>query len=481
MSLYNKVLSSLGWSFLGETINKVFPPIIFIILANILSPDDFGVVAAAMIIISFSQIICESGFAKAIVQRKEHCHLILNTAFWMNVALGIALFFLMFFSANLFSILFDDERIADVVKILSVQIIFASISSIFIAVHQRDFKFKNIFFARSLTNILPALISIPYALNDGGYWALVYSALFANLIQLCVLWWQCKWKLSTDVDLREALKLFLFSRWIILSALLGWFFLWVDGMVVVSFLGTFQLGIYRTANLAVMAVFGLAMTPIFPVLYSTLSEFKTDFSKIKRVVIFVNRVLAMIVIPIGITLLLTNNFLAELLFDKRWSGIGPIIGIIGIAQALAYTVSVNQEVYKSIGRPEVETKIMAISMLIRIPFYLISIQYGLYAFAIARLISTAFGVLNHLFFANRIIGVSFLDYFKCLVAPVLSGIIMFTFNVFINQYFAIQTSSFLQFLILLTINTATYLLSIAIINHAFLRKAFSVVTGKEKI
>jgi len=81
--------SALKWSFLGEIASKAITPVVFVVLARLLTPEDFGVVVAATIVISFSQIFWEAGMGKTLIQFQGHPIAAANVAFWINIALGV--------------------------------------------------------------------------------------------------------------------------------------------------------------------------------------------------------------------------------------------------------------------------------------------------------------------------------------------------------------------------------------------------------
>ncbi|MFC1605837.1 lipopolysaccharide biosynthesis protein [Pseudomonadota bacterium] len=410
MSLSHTVLSAFKWSILGELVSKTIGPLVLVVLARILVPEDFGVVAAATVVVSFSQVFWDGGLAKTLVQRKDRVHESATVIFWINIVFGFALFVTLFITADLIALFFDDGRVASVVRILGLQLPLAATCSVHIALQQREFAFERLFWVRLATTAAPALASIPLAINGYGYWALVAGTLLGQAAQTTVLWALTSWSPKVWFDRDLAVELFRFGRWVMLSALLGWAFLWVDALVVGGFLGTHDLGLYKTGDAFVTVVFGLIAAPLVPVVYSLFSRLSHDPRKLRDTVLLMDRAMMFLVLPAAAGLILLKDVIPELIFTPKWAGIGTIIVVIGIAQALSYTVTVKQQVYRAIGRPEIETKVMMFSLLVRLVFYGFSVHYGLLVFVWARLASTVLGVANHLFFAGRVIEVGYRAY-----------------------------------------------------------------------
>jgi PST family polysaccharide transporter len=479
MSLYRTVLGSFKWSVLGELVSKTVGPIVLVVLAKILLPDDFGIVAAATIVISFSQVFWDAGLAKTLIQRKQRVAESATVVFWINVVSGTVLFVILLFTADPIAQFFDDERIADVIRVLAVQLPLAAACSVHIALEQKEFQFKRLFWVRVATTATPALASIPLAMNGYGYWALVIGTLLGQVAQVIVLWAMSSWRPALWFETALAKELFRFGRWVMLSALLSWFFIWVDALIVGGFLGIRELGLYRTGDAFVTLIFGLLAAPLLPVLYSLFCELAGDMHRLRKTVMLLDRTLMSVVLPAGAGLLVLRDLIPDLIFTAEWQDIGLIIGIIGMTQALSYTVSVKQQVYKAIGRPEVETQIMVISMLIRVLFYSVSVQFGLLAFVWARFLSTIVGVINHLIFAHRMIGIDFRRYFGDLIRVLPAVLIMYFVGRRCQEYLAPNMGVLLQAMILIATCSFTYAAITFVTQRRLVTNAYALLTGKE--
>ena len=194
MSLKTKVVSAAKWSAFAEIASKGITPIIFIVLAWILTPKDFGLVAIATMVISFSQIFWDAGLSKALIQRQGDVEKTANIVFWTNMILGIVIYGLLFLSASFIAHLFKEPLAEAVIKVQGLQIILASLFSVQTALFQKELNFKKLFYVRLLTSVLPGFASIPFALWGFGYWALVVGSLVGAFGQLILLWLISSWR-----------------------------------------------------------------------------------------------------------------------------------------------------------------------------------------------------------------------------------------------------------------------------------------------
>lgn len=388
---------SFKWSFLSELTAKAIQPLVFLILARFLGPSDFGVMAAALMIISFSQIFWEAGLGKALIQRQTEIEEAANAAFIINLILGAVIASLLFLSAKFFaSVFFQDERVTVVLQVMTLQILIGAVSSVQQALLRKEMKFKKLFWVRLGTVGVPALISIPLAFEGMGYWALVAGTLIGELIQAILLWNMSSWRPYFSFDQQTAKEISRFGSWVAVSGLLGWFYLWADSLVVGIYLGSDELGLFRFGNQFSIMIYALLFGPVVPVLYSHLSKMRGDTEKIRRATKVVIQSLTLIAVPSSLFIFSLHEQIADVLFGDSWEGLGLVIGVMSLMHGLSWVVGMNGEVYRAMGRPSYETIVTGLMLIIYLIAYLYSIEYGLQTFLWVRLILGAVTLIVHL-------------------------------------------------------------------------------------
>jgi PST family polysaccharide transporter len=406
----NQLLHSLKWSALGEIASKVLPPLFYIITARLLTPEDFGVVATSAMVVAFASILWEAGLSKALIQNQEFdIRKMSNIVLYTNMVLSVLLYIVLFFSSDTIASFFHDERVADVLQISGLSLIIGSLMSVQTALLQKDFGFKKLFYSRFVGAIIPGIVSVALAYYGYGYWALVYGTIASMILQALILWKISPWRPSYGYDLAVAKKMFHFSKWVLLSALLSWFFIWGDIFVLGFFFTSHQLGLYRTGNYFVGAVIGLVTAPIVPVMYSYFSKIQHDKESVKRALLLSSKVVSFFVLPIGVGLYIVQNPLSDLIFGEKWIGIASVIGILALTHSLAWIIGLNVEAYRAIGRPEIETKVLLYSSPIYLFVYIITAQIRFDIFLYGRLLLVFFGILMHIYFSNVLLGINFVE------------------------------------------------------------------------
>lgn len=398
------VRHALKWSFLSELASKAVQPLVFIILARLLTPEDFGVVAAAVMVISFTQIFWEAGMGKAIIQYQGDRAAATNAAFWINNALGVVVVgVLVAISSWVADRIFHDPRVVLVLRFMALQVFLSASVSVHVAVLQKDMQFKHLFWVRLATVTVPGLASIPLAWYGMGYWALVVGTLVGQVVQATILWKTSPWRPRWSFDPAVAKQLGRFGGWVAASGLLAWFYMWADSLILGMYLGSHELGLYRTGNVFVTMIFGFLFGPLVPVLYSHLSGIQHDRERVRANLFKVIKIITFISIPIALLVYANAPFIAEVVFGAKWKGVELVIAVMALMHGYSWVVGANGEAYRAVGVPAYETKIMAFNLIFYMTGFWLSIQHGFEAFIWTRLGLALAASSVHLWIAKKVV------------------------------------------------------------------------------
>lgn len=397
------VVHALKWSFLSELAAKAIQPIVFVILARLLTPEDYGVMTSALMVIAFSQIFWEAGMGKALIQRQKDIEIASNAAFWINIAIGLLIAALLYFFAQTIAFtFFQDGRVTAVLQVMTLQVLLGAFGSVQTALLQKEMGFKKLFWVRFATVSMPGLASIPLAWQGMGYWALVAGTLVGQTAQVTMLWRMSLWRPSLMFNIPVAKEMGRFGAWVGLSGLLVWFYAWMDSLIVGMYLGSHDLGLYRTGNQFSVMIFALLFGPITPVLYSHLSRMNGDHERIKRAVEKVIKTLVIIAVPVAVILFSISESVGSALFGERWRGVGIVIGVMALMHGFSWVVGMNGEFYRAIGKPVYETIVNGSVLLVYLAGYLYSIGFGFDSFIWGRLALALLALVLHLLVLHRV-------------------------------------------------------------------------------
>jgi O-antigen/teichoic acid export membrane protein len=309
-------------------------------------------------------------------------------------------------AAPALALFFGDARVADVLRLLCLQIPLAAACSVMTALMQKRFQFARLFWIRIASTAGPGLGSIPLALAGWGYWALVAGVLLGQFLQLLLLWRFSEWHPRARIDRALSVDMLRFGRWSLFSGLLGWLYGWLDAIVVGHYLGSQEMGLYRTGNTFVTVVFGLVFAPLLPVLFSLFSKAQHDLPRLREALITVAHAIALLALPIGLGLYALREDVGALVFGSQWNGVAVVIGLLAVSHAIGWIAGANGELYRAVGKPYVETLTMVLMILVYVPVYLVAVRGGLQAFLEARVALSALALLAHVVVSWRVIDIA---------------------------------------------------------------------------
>lgn len=394
------LLGAFKWSYAADFASKTVQPLVFLILARLLTPEDFGVVAAATMVISFSQVFWEAGMGKALIQRQENVEAAADIAFWVNMVLALLVVSALFTSAPLLARrVFQDDRVADVLRVMSILVALGALGSVQMALLQKAMAFRKLFWLRLMTVAIPGAASIPLALGGYGYWALVIGTLVGQCAQVALLWTVASFRPRWRFPLAVAIPLSKFGLWVAATGLLGWFYVWADSLIVGMYLGAHELGLFRTGNLFVIMIFGTIFAPLLPVLYSHLSKRANLKISLKQNGTLIIGTLSLTCLPVASLIFLTAPAFESFLFGPNWLGISKVIGIMALMHGISWVVGANGELYRASGRPQWESAVIFVSLPIYISAYLAAIQISFDFFLWTRLALAIAACSAHLLLA----------------------------------------------------------------------------------
>jgi O-antigen/teichoic acid export membrane protein len=402
------VATATKWSALAEIAARVASPIVNIVLARILTPEAFGIVASITIITSFADIFTDAGFQKFIIQHdyKDEAELnnASNVAFTANCCMAAIIYFIIFLFNKPLSAAVGCRGAELAVLIASSSVFFTAIPSVATARFRRSLDFKSLFYVRIVSAFIPIVLTVPLAILLKSYWALLIGTLGQKAFIAIVTTKLSKWKAHVYFKKIIFDEMFSFSFWNLLETLSIWFAAQANIFIVSNVLNSYYLGLYKTAMSTVNSCLGLITASITPVFFSTLSRYQSDKIKYTDTFFTFQYLIALLVIPLGVGMYVYRDFLLNILLGKQWVEATDFIGLWSLVSVVVIVYSqLACEVYRSYGKPKVSLIIQICYMVIYVPVIYFSAIKGFstlsYAGSLVRLVCVLIDliVLNYVF------------------------------------------------------------------------------------
>lgn len=436
--LNKKILSATKWSTINEIIAKLIVPITNMILARILAPDAFGVIATITMIISFTEMLTDSGFQKYLVQREfnteEEKHKNADVAFWSNFILSLLIFMLIIVFNEELAKMVGNPGLGIVLIIASLQIPITSFSSIQIALFRRNFDFKTLFIARILGAFIPFIVTIPLALIGFDYWSLIIGMLTLQVFNAIFLTIKSEWKPKLYFKFDILKNMLSFSIWSFLEALTIWLTIWIDTFIIAYYLTEYYIGIYKTSTTMVNSLLALITSAIIPVLFSALSRLQNDHKKFIEMYFKFQRLIAMFILPIGLGVFIFSDLATMLILGSQWGEASNVVGAWALSRSVlivfGYTAS---EVYRSQGKPKYSFYAQLLHLFALVPTCFISIDYGFWSLVYARALIVLQLVLIHLILLHYLYNITIVATIKNVFPYIVSVSLMGLFTALLSS------------------------------------------------
>jgi PST family polysaccharide transporter len=250
------------------------------VLARLLTPEAFGVIATITMVITFAEVFTDAGFQKYIVQHEfadeDELNKSTNVAFWTNFVFSVAICIGIFFFREPIAQLVGSPGLGGSISVASLLIVVAAFSSIQMARYKRAFDFKTLFYARVGTAAIPLVITVPLAFLMKNYWALLIGNFASQMFNAVILTVKSKWKPQFYYSFKLLKEMFSFAVWTLLESICVWLNNYIGVFIVGTCLSEYYLGIYKTSMSTISAYMAIITSAITPVLFSALSRYQDD-------------------------------------------------------------------------------------------------------------------------------------------------------------------------------------------------------------
>ena len=384
-----KVVAAAKWSLITEILAKLITPVTNIILAHILAPTAFGILATIMMVISFAEMLADAGFQKFLVQyefeSEDEKQKNVSVAFISNIVLAIVLWLVIIIWRDELAILVGNEGLGFPLAIMGAMLPLGAFSSIQMAMYRRSFNFKFLLSIRMITIITPLFISIPMALVGFDYWSLIAGLLAAHLFTAIALCVRQEKLISIYFSSTVFRKMFSFSAWSLAEAFSIWLTAWVDTFIISHFLDAYYLGLYKMSTAIVTTIMAIATSSMAPVLFSALSRHQHNQVEFEKTFLTFQRYMALFLVPLGVGMFVYQDFIVEILLGPQWKLAGIVLGSWALSSSLVTAISyLISEAFRAKGMPNVSFLAQIAHLFVLIPVIYVCVQYDFITFVYAR-------------------------------------------------------------------------------------------------
>lgn len=333
-SYQEEATSALKWTAIAEIAAKLIVPITNMILARLLAPEVFGIVASVTVITTFADIVSESGFGRYILQKKfsndQEKKNSVGTATVLSLAFSFLMMIFIVVFRDPFSSLVNAEGHGTLLAVSSLSIPLYGVTSIQSSVYRRDFKFKSLTVIRVAMCVSSLAVSVVTAALGLGAWSLILGSIVSLFLQFILLCALDKDSFSIRFRLKSVKEMWFSSGMFLISAIVVWADSSINTLFAGKFLGQAYSGMVLNAFSTSGGIIRLFSSIYTPVLISLLAKFDSKGSEFARLFSKYQKAVCTILAPLGIGMLVFRDFITLVFFGEGWEAASLVLGLYGL-------------------------------------------------------------------------------------------------------------------------------------------------------
>lgn len=383
-----KTITNFIWRFAERCGAQIVTFIVSIVLARILTPEDYGTVALVTVFTTILQVFVDAGLGTALIQKKDADDIDFSSVFYFNFIICLVLYIGMFVSAPYIAKFYNDNTLVPIIRAISLTIIISGIKGIQQSYVSRNMLFKRFFFSTIGGTVLSAILGISLAYAGFGVWALVVQQLSNTAIDTLILWLTVKWR-PKKVFSWDRLKSLLSFGWkLLVSSLLDTCYNNLRNLVIGKMYSSSDLAFYNQGDKFPKVIVTNINTSIDSVLLPTMSNSQDDKKRVKQMTRRAIKTSTYVMAPLMMGLAFCANPIVKLVLTEKWISCVPYLRIFCITYMFWPVHTANLNAIKAMGRSDWFLKLEIIKKIMGMIILLSTMWFGVMAMAYSLLVSS---------------------------------------------------------------------------------------------
>lgn len=405
--------------------NAVVSLVVQVVLARLLAPDDFGMLAIIIVFVNIGAVFVQSGLNSALIQSPNIAKEDYSTVFWCCLAVAVVLYAFIFFTAPYIGAFYSRDDLVWPLRAIALILIINAFNAIQSAKVTRDLELKKTFYATITSVILSGVIGISVALLGMGIWALVMQQLFYQLVNCFVLGVQINWHPELCFSYKRAKELFGFGWKLLISGIINTLYQSLSSLVIGKQFSQYDLGLVSQGEKYPQAIGNMLDGAIQPVMFSAVSRVQADLDQVKGLTKRALKTSSFLVIPVmGLFALVADPF-TRVFLGEQWLGAIPFLQTYCFVYALYPIQSTNLQTINGLGRSDIFLKLEIVKKIygVAILFFAAFILKDIYAIVIGAIITSVISIFVNSFPSKRLINYGLFEQLKDMLPAIVLSVI----------------------------------------------------------
>jgi O-antigen/teichoic acid export membrane protein len=475
MNIRKNAVKGVFWSVIQHWGSQTVSFVVFSLLARLLEPEGFGLVALASVFIAFMEIVLDQGLSQAIIQRQELDPEHLDTAFWANLTVGILLTTFSITFAEPVAMLFNHPQLAPILQWLSLSFLFNALSCVQQAIFHRQLAFKFVAMRSLFATLGAGIVGVGMALGGFGVWSLVGQKLTGAVVGALVLWGTSDWRPKFNVSVKHFRELFAFGINTLGFNIVNFFNRRADDFLIGYFLGAVALGYYTIAYRVLLVMTQLLITVTSQVALPTFSKLQAEPERLQRAFYTVTQLTSLIAFPTFVGVAVLAPEVVQVLFGSKWQPSIPVMQVLAFIGILHSMFNFNSTVMMAKGKPSWRLGINCLNAVVNVIAFALVTRWGIVAVASAYVISGYLTFPISIYLVRKLIPLQPITYLRQYGIPIAGTLVMVVAILGAKHFLSSFISLPASLAIYITIGAVAYALTIFLIARNLFRQIMDFV------
>jgi len=426
------IISALIWKFMERGGSQGIQFIVQILLARILTPDDFGTIAIVIVFITISRLFVESGFNVALIQKKDADDIDFSSVFYLSLLFSLLMYGVIYLVSPFIAGFYGDTELIMVLRILSTTLFFGGLNSVQNSFIVKNMLFRKLFMSSLLAIIISGITGVVAALLGLGVWALVLQQLVNQMILTLILWFTIKWRPRLIFSISRLKSLFSFGWRVLVTKLINTLYMNMITLIIGKIYTPDILGYYnrgeQVPRVVVENIDGSLQTVLFPK-FSSEQDNNTRLKAIVRRSIVTS---SFMVFPMMIGMAAVAEPLIKVILTDKWLPSVPFLQIVCLSYAFTPIQSANLQAINALGRSDITLRLEIVKKVLGLFILIVSIPHGIYAMVIGIAITVVLASFINAYPNKRLLNYSYreqcLDIMPSLCISLIMGVVVYFLN-----------------------------------------------------
>ena len=419
-----KVFTNFLWRFFERCGAQAVTLIVSIVLARLLDPSVYGVLALVTVFTTILQAFVDGGLGNALIQKKDADDLDFSSVFYFNLAVCLILYALMFFAAPFIAAFYEMPELTAVIRVVSLTLVISGVKNIQQAYVSRNMMFKKFFFATLGGTIGAAVLGIWMAYRGYGVWALVAQNLFNLTVDTLILWITVKWRPKRMFSWKRLSSLLKYGWKLLASRLLDTVYGEIRSLIIGKKYSASDLAFYNKGKQFPNLLTNNINDSIDSVLFPTMSKEQEDPAQVKNMARRAIKTSTYVMAPLMMGLAFCAEPLIRLILTEKWLPCVFFLRVFCITFMFYPMHTANLNAMKALGRSDLFLKLEIIKKAVGMVLLLSSMWFGVKAIALSALVQSVCSQIINTWPNRKLLRYGYLEQLKDIIPTILLAVVM---------------------------------------------------------